>query len=93
MNIKIKHYLYTSIDRKHLPKLLLRVFMVLIVLVCVYTSVKYLPLVYVSLSSNLAPLMTALLSYFLLRVPVANIDIIILVVSFIGVAILITGTV
>jgi len=50
MNIKIKHYLYTSIDRKHLPKLLLRVFMVLIVLVCVYTSIKYLPLVHVSLS-------------------------------------------
>jgi len=41
----------------------------------------------------LAPLVTAVFSYFLLRVPVPKIDIIILIASFIGAGILITGTV
>ena len=41
----------------------------------------------------MGPLVTALFSYFLIRVPVAKIDVIVLIVSFIGVAILITGTV
>jgi len=72
---------------------MLRVSIGLVMLVCIYTSVKYLPLVYVSLSSNLGPLMTALFSYFLIRVPVSKLDVIILIISFIGVAILITGTV
>ena len=72
---------------------MLRVSIGLIMLVCIYTSVKYLPLVYVSLSSNLGPLVTAICSYFLIRVPVSKIDVIILIISFIGVAILITGTV
>jgi drug/metabolite transporter (DMT)-like permease len=93
MNTQIKYYLYTSIERKLLSQLTLRVTIALTMLVCIYTSVKYLPLVYVSLSSNLGPLVTALFSYFLIRVRVAKIDIIILIVSFIGVAILITGTV
>ena len=93
MNTQIKYYLYTSIERKLLSQLTLRVTIALTMLVCIYTSVKYLPLVYVSLSSNLGPLVTALFSYFWIRVPVAKIDIIILIVSFIGVAILITGTV
>ena len=72
---------------------MLRVSIGLVMLVCIYTSVKYLPLVYVSLSSNLSPLMTALFSYFLIRVPVSKLDVIILMISFVGVAILITGTV
>jgi drug/metabolite transporter (DMT)-like permease len=93
MNTQIKYYLYTSIERKLLSQLTLRVTIALTMLVCIFTSVKYLPLVYVSLSSNLGPLVTALFSYFWIRVPVAKIDIIILIVSFIGVAILITGTV
>ena len=93
MNTQIKYYLYTSIERKLLPQLILRVTIALTMLVCIYTSVKYLPLVYVSLSSNMGPLVTALFSYFLIRVPVAKIDVIVLIVSFIGVAILITGTV
>ena len=37
--------------------------------------------------------MTAIFSYFLIRVPVSKIDVIILIISFIGVAILITRTV
>jgi drug/metabolite transporter (DMT)-like permease len=93
MNVQIKYYLYSSLERKLVPQLMLRVSIGLVMLVCIYTSVKYLPLVYVSLSSNLGPLVTAIFSYFLIRVPVSRIDVIILIISFIGVAILITGTV
>lgn len=93
MNAQIKYYLYSSIEKKLVPQLLLRVSIGLLMLVCIYTSVKYLPLVFVSLSSNMGPLVTALFSYFLIRVPVARVDMIILIISFIGVAILITGTV
>ena len=72
---------------------MMRISIDLLFLVCIYTSVKYLPLVYIGLSSNMGPLVTALFSYFLIRVPVQKIDIIVLIISFIGVAILITGAV
>ncbi len=76
-----------------MPNLLLRIFVSIMMLVCIYTSVKYLPLVYVSLTSNLSPLVTAIFSYFIIKVPVSRLDVTILIVSFAGVALLITGTV
>ena len=93
MNSQIKYCMYTSIERNLLPQLALRVTFGLAMIVCVYTSVKFLPLVYVSLSSNLGPLLVALFAYFYYGIPVSKIDVIILIVCFIGVAILITGTV
>jgi drug/metabolite transporter (DMT)-like permease len=62
-------------------------------LVCVYTSVKYLPLVYTSLTSNLGPLLTAVFSYFLLKKGLSRLDTVILLVSFVGVVIMIMGSV
>ncbi len=50
MNVQIKYYMYSSIERKNVPQLMLRVSIGLLMLVCIYTSIKYLPLVYVSLS-------------------------------------------
>ncbi len=66
MNKQIVHYMYNSIDPKHYSNLALRVVLGMTMLVCIYTSVKYLPLVYVSLVSNLGPLLTAVFSYFFL---------------------------
>ncbi len=92
MNKNIKYYMYTSIERKHVGNLMARVFQGLLMLVCVYTSVKYLPLVYTSLTSNLGPLLTAVFSFIFLKKGLSRTDIIILVVSFIGVVIMILGS-
>ena len=62
------------------------------IMVSVYTAVKGLPPVYVALSSNFSPLITALLSYVMIKVPITRLDIQVLIISFIGVGILISGT-
>ena len=58
---------------------------------CSYFTIKYFPLVFVSLVSNIAPLLVALFSYILYKYALHNLYIINLILSFIGVAILITG--
>ena len=92
MNKNIKYYMYTSIERRHIGHLAARVFQGLFMLVCIYTSVKYLPLVYTSLTSNLGPLLTAVFSYIFLKKGLSKLDLIILVVSFLGVMIMIWGS-
>ncbi len=86
------YYMYHSIPREQLPNLAFRVINGVLFMVCVYTAVKYLPLVYISLVNTLGPLLIAVLSYFILRVALSKLDITILLVSFFGVIILITGT-
>ena len=56
------------------------------------TGVKYLPLVYIALATNLSPLFTAVLSYIIFKEKLKPLDIGVLFVSFIGVIILITGS-
>jgi drug/metabolite transporter (DMT)-like permease len=56
-----------------------------------YNSIKNFPLVYVSLVSNTAPVLTAVLAYFIFGNKLSKIDIAVLGISFIGVTILITG--
>jgi drug/metabolite transporter (DMT)-like permease len=62
------------------------------IMISVYTAIKGLPPVYVALSSNFSPLITALLSFLLLKVAITKLDIQILIISFIGVGVLISGT-
>lgn len=93
LNKEISHYLYHAIQRKHYIWLALRILQGLIMLGCVYTSVRYLPLVYVALVSNLGPLFTALMSYLWLSKGLSSLDVRTLGVSFFGVVLLITGSV
>ena len=58
---------------------------------CSYFAIKYFPLVLVSLVTNITPLLVAVFSYFLYRVALSKMDIANLIISFFGVAILITG--
>jgi len=60
-------------------------------MVAIYNSIKNFPLVYVSLVSNTAPVLTAVLAYFIFGNKMSKIDITVLGISFIGVTILITG--
>jgi drug/metabolite transporter (DMT)-like permease len=91
MNKKIGYYMYSNIDPKHYGNVAIRVVIGILMLVCIYTSVKYLPLVYVALVSNLAPLITALFSYLFLKKGLGLLDSSVLFISFGGVVILITG--
>lgn len=72
--------------------LTLRVLLGLFFLVSMYTSAKSLPLVFVALCQNLTPLLTAVFSYMYLRKGLTNLDIGVLLISFVGVALLITGS-
>ena len=92
MNKDFKYYMYTSIERRHVGHLIVRVVQGLFMLVCIYTSVKYLPLVYTSLTANLGPLLTAVFSYIFLKKGLSRMDSVILVVSFAGVVIMILGS-
>jgi drug/metabolite transporter (DMT)-like permease len=91
MNKNIAYYMYRSIPRKYVKDLISRVIQGLILMVAIYTSIKYFPLVFVSLVSNLTPLLTAVLSYVLFKKGLSRLDTTILIVSFIGVTVLITG--
>jgi drug/metabolite transporter (DMT)-like permease len=88
---KLKEYLYDNIDKKLKWQLLLRVTLGVLLLVSIYTSVKSLPLVLVGVVTNLSPLLTAVLSFFILKKALTSVDAVALVASFIGVVLLITG--
>ncbi len=91
LNIKLKEYLYDNFDSKLKWKLAIRVILGVFVIVCIYTSVKSLPLVLVGVVTNLSPLFTAVLSFIILKKALSTVDLVALVVSFAGVVILITG--
>ena len=91
MNRHFIYYMWTSIPRKYVKDLVSRVIQGLVLMVAAYTAIKYFPLVFVSLVTNLAPLLTAVLSYFIFRVSLSKLDTIVLLISFIGVTVLITG--
>ena len=83
--------MWTSIPRKYVKDLISRVVQGLVLMVCIFSSIKYFPLVFVSLISNLTPLLTALLSFILFKKGLSRLDTAILLVSFAGVTVLITG--
>ncbi len=56
-----------------------------------YHGTKYLPLVLVALIVNLMPLFTAILGYYYLKERLTCLEIVVLIVSFIGVGVLILG--
>ncbi len=62
-----------------------------LLLASIYTSVKSLPLVLVGVVTNLSPVLTAVLSFFILKKALTSVDAVALVASFIGIVLLITG--
>ncbi len=91
MNVKFKHCLYDGIDKKVMPKLFTRIGCHFMIMICVQTAIKGLPPVYVALSSNISPLLITVSSYFFFKKIIPKLDILVLIISFIGVAILISG--
>jgi drug/metabolite transporter (DMT)-like permease len=58
----------------------------------VYYCVMFLPVVIVTLVSNLTPLILALLSYLIYKVKLTGIEVGVLIMSFVGFIILISGS-
>jgi drug/metabolite transporter (DMT)-like permease len=83
--------MWTEIPSNLRKDLFLRVLNGLILMVIIYTSIKEFPLVYVSLVSNTTPIVTAVASYMIFKVKLSKIDIVVLIISFIGVLLLIFG--
>jgi drug/metabolite transporter (DMT)-like permease len=91
MNQRIGYYLWAAIPKDKLGSLVSRILQGLVLMVLIYTSIKNFPLVFVSLVQNLTPLLTAVLSYLLFKVALSRQDTVVLLASFIGVTVLITG--
>ena len=93
MNVKIKYYLITSVPKDKYGTLLYRCIQGAFGFMCLYTSIKYFPLVITSLVQNTTPLLIALFQWKLHSVKLSNLDKATLGVSFIGVIVLVTGTI
>ena len=90
-NKDLKVYLYDKLERKYLLQLSIRVIMGVMTLVCVYISIKALPLVMVGVVMNLSPLLTVVMSYFIFKKGLTRFDTGALIASFTGVILMITG--
>lgn len=82
---------YLTIPRELRMTLTLRVVQGLFNMFCTYYVIKYFPLVYISLVANTAPLLIAFFAFLFYQEKLTKLDVAILIVSFLGVAVLITG--
>lgn len=92
MNKDFKYYMVDSVPREQYRSLAIRCFQGSFQFVCMYTCIKYFPVVIVTLVSNIGPLLIALFSFLLYKVSLSKLDVAILLVSFVGCIVLITGT-
>lgn len=92
MNVKTKDIMWDSIPKQQVPALATRIIQGIFNMYCAYLSIKYFPLVFVSLITNIAPLILAVFAYLIYKEKLSALDIVNLLVSFLGVAILLTGT-
>ena len=92
MNKDVKRYLFESVPRIHYKSMALRCLQGSFQFMCIYTCIKYFPVVFVSIVNNISPLLIAFLSFILYKVALSYLDLSVLLISFAGVVILITGT-
>jgi drug/metabolite transporter (DMT)-like permease len=92
MNRHVKFYMFDAIPRAYVKTLAYRCAQGAFGLMCLYVCIKHYPLVFVSLVQNISPLLIALFSYYFYRVGLSMHESWILLISFIGVIILVTGS-
>ena len=90
-NVNFKKYIWDDLTAKDFKQLSWRCLFGFFALTCQIIAIKYLPLVLVALVMNTMPLFTAVFGYFLLGEGLKPIEKICLVISFGGVAVMITG--
>jgi len=84
---------YLTIPREQRMTLTFRVVQGMFNMFCTYYVIKYFPLVYVTLVANTAPLLIALFAFLFYSEKLTRLDVGILIASFFGVSVLITGSV
>lgn len=92
MNTRTKSYLFDTVPRDQALTLAMRVAQGMFNMFCTYYVIKYFPLVYVSIVANTAPLLIAFFAYVIYKERLTALDIAVLIISFIGVSVLITGS-
>ena len=92
MNKKSYQYLFQNVPRHLYRKLVTRCLLGVLSIVTLYTCIRYFPLVLVSLISNIAPLLVALLSWFFFKVKLTRLNLAVLFISFAGVILLILSS-
>ena len=90
-NVKFKHVMWDTVGKNDIKPLLGRVISGFISLTSTIIAIKSLPLVLVSIFNNLVPLVTAILSFVILGERLSGFEKICAVLSFAGVAIMLTG--
>lgn len=93
MNKNTYKYAIADIPRDMAFTLAVRVCQGMFNMFCTYYVIKYFPLVYVSIVANIAPLLIALFAFLIYREKLTALDVGVLLVSFAGVSVLITGSV
>ncbi len=91
MNTKTKHILITSVESRHFKNLFLRCLLGIVSYFGAFYSLKYLPLILASSVMSLTPVVTAILSYFILRELINRFECMVLLVSLAGVIFMILG--
>jgi drug/metabolite transporter (DMT)-like permease len=92
MNRNLYKYMVTNIPREMYKALALRLIVGSMNIFSVYYCVMFFPVVIVTLVSNLNPLLVALFSYFIYKVKLSGVEVGVLIMSFLGFIILISGS-
>ena len=93
VNVNFYEVMYSSIPSDCVWNLVFRVVQAIVMMYCLFASIYYIPLVMVAMTRNTAPFITSVLSYLILKEKIQMIDVVILIISFSGVALLIQGAV
>ena len=81
----------SKIKRERVPFLVFKVIQGLLSHVIVFNAIRYLAMVEVALVINTMPLFTAVFGYYLLDERLMKLEVVSLLVSFVGIAVLVTG--
>lgn len=91
MNVRTKHILITSVESRHFKNLFMRCALGIVTYFGAFYSLKYLPLILASSVMSLTPVVTAILSYFILKEIINRFECMVLIVSLAGVIVMILG--
>jgi len=93
VNKKIKHVVWDSVPCLYFVGLAVRSIQATVLVLIMFTIVKYLSLVYIGLAQNLTPLVTVIMSYFATGERLKLLDLFLIFITFVGVTCITIGIV
>jgi drug/metabolite transporter (DMT)-like permease len=91
MNYRVFHYMWFGIPRHEVKMVVMKSALGIAYMSCLYSAIKYLPLIVASLIQNLTPILTAIFSHFMLKRGLTPFKILILILSFGGIVVMLTA--